>query len=87
MLFDASFLQTMCIPMVLHMLWNAPFQTPFELHHLVLGIVGWFVVFGLVQQGLHQIREEQNELGQTSVPEATPNNGPQLVQPASAAIA
>ncbi len=87
MLFDASFLQTMCIPMVLHMLWNAPFQTPFELHHLVLGIVGWFVVFGLVQQGLHQIREEQNELGQAAVPEATPNNGPQLVQPASAAIA
>ena len=67
MLFDASFLQTMCIPMVLHMLWNAPFQTPFELHHLVLGIVGWFVVFGLVQQGLHQIREEQNELGQAAV--------------------
>jgi ABC-type polysaccharide/polyol phosphate export permease len=87
MLFDASFLQTMCIPMVLHMLWNAPFQTPFELHHIALGIVGWFVVFGLVQQGLHQIREEQSALARVVVPEVTSTPGPQLVQPATAAIA
>ena len=87
MLFDSSFLQTMCIPMVLHMLWNAPFQTPFELHHIALGIVGWFVVFGLVQQGLHQIREEQSALARVVVPEVTSTPGPQLVQPATAAIA
>ena len=87
MLFDASFLQTMCIPMVLHMLWNAPFQTPFELHHLVLGIVGWFVVFGLVQQGLHQIREEQSALARVAPPEVATAPGPQLVQPAIPAIA
>ena len=87
MLFDAGFLQTMCIPIVLHMLWNAPFQTPFELHHIVLGIVGWFVVFGLVQQGLHQIREEQSALARVAAPEVAPAPGPQLVQPATPAIA
>ncbi len=85
MLFDAGFLQTMCIPMVLHMLWNAPFQTPFELHHIALGVVGWFVVFGLVQQGLYQIREEQGALARVAVPDAAGLPGPQLVPSATVA--
>ena len=87
MLFDSSFLHTMCIPMVLHMLWNAPFQTPFEIHHLALGSVGWFVVFGLVQQGLHQIREEQRALAPVPVAETAAGPGPQLVPSATVAIA
>jgi len=59
MLLDSAFLKTMAIPMTLHMLWNAPFQLPFELKHIGIGMVGWFVVFGLVQQGLHQVRDLQ----------------------------
>jgi RsiW-degrading membrane proteinase PrsW (M82 family) len=62
MLLEPAFLKTMAIPMLLHMLWNAPFQLPFELKHIGIGIVGWFVVFGLVQQGLHQVRERQDKL-------------------------
>jgi hypothetical protein len=83
----------MSIPVVLHMLWNAPFETPFELHHIVLGIVGWFVVFGLVQQGLHQIRQEQEQGAQARadipdvVPGVAPATGPQLVQPMTATAA
>src|SRR5580704_15378779 len=59
MLLNPGFLRTMSIPVVLHMAWDAPYATPFDAHLVGLGIVGWFVVFGLVQQGLHQIRDEQ----------------------------
>jgi len=87
MLLDSSFLRTMSIPVVLHMLWNAPFVSPFQLHHIGLGIVGWFVVFGLVQQGLQQIREEQSALARVDVPDVAPAPGPQLVNPVTATVA
>jgi hypothetical protein len=67
--------------MVLHMLWNSPFQLPFELKHIGIGVVGWFVVFGLVQQGLHQIREEQAAATlRTGVRRIEGEPGPKLVQ-------
>src|ERR1700730_1798523 len=87
MLFDPSFLQTMSIPVVLHMLWNAPFQTPFELHHIGLGIVGWFVVFGLVQQGLHQVRQEQSASIRLDAPNIASCPRPQLVHPVTLPVA
>jgi RsiW-degrading membrane proteinase PrsW (M82 family) len=84
MLLDSTFLRTMAIPMSLHMLWNSPFQLPFELKHILIGIVGWFVVFGLVQQGLHQIREEQAALSlRTGVRRVEAEPGLKLVQPAA----
>ena len=83
MLLDSTFLKTMAIPMLLHMLWNSPFQLPFELNHLGIGIVGWFVVFGLVQQGLHQIREEQAAVTlRTGIQRIDVEPGPKLVQTA-----
>jgi RsiW-degrading membrane proteinase PrsW (M82 family) len=82
MLLDSTFLKTMAIPMLLHMLWNSPFQLPFELNHIGIGIVGWFVVFGLVQQGLHQIRQQQEAEGQR--PQVEP--GPKLVQAVPAPV-
>jgi RsiW-degrading membrane proteinase PrsW (M82 family) len=60
--FDASFLKAFCIPVGLHMIWNAPLPSPFYARHLALGAAGWFVVFGLVQQGLRQVRAEQREV-------------------------
>jgi RsiW-degrading membrane proteinase PrsW (M82 family) len=81
MLLDSTFLKTMAIPILLHMLWNSPFQLPFELNHIGIGIVGWFVVFGLVQQGLHQIREEQSTATlRTGVRRVEAETGPKLVQ-------
>jgi protease PrsW len=59
MLFDPRFLKAFCIPMVLHMTWNAPFQLPFFIKQIVLTAIAWYVIFALIQQGLHQVRDEQ----------------------------
>lgn len=61
MLFDPTFLGAFSIPVVLHMIWNSPIPSPFYVKHLVLGFVGWYVLFGLVQQGLRQVKSEQRE--------------------------
>ena len=59
MLFDTRFLKAFLIPVVLHAVWDAPLQLPFHGNQILTGLVTWYVVFGLVQQGLHQVKEEQ----------------------------
>ncbi len=81
MLFDGGFLRTMFIPMILHMAWDSPFSSPFDIHLFALGAIGWFVVFGLVQQGLRQIRDEQFQISQAKAIKATLIPGPQLIRP------
>lgn len=61
MLGDGRFLKAFCIPVALHMVWNSPLPSPFWSKHLLLGAIGWFVLFGLVQQGLRQVRDAQRE--------------------------
>jgi RsiW-degrading membrane proteinase PrsW (M82 family) len=53
-----TFLKAMVIPIVLHMIWNAPIDL-LMLKYVGVGVVAWFVVFGLVQQGLKQVKREQ----------------------------
>lgn len=60
---DGSFWKAYLIPVVLHMLWDSPVPALFFLKYIAIGIVGWFVVFGLVQQGLWQVRDEQRASG------------------------
>ncbi len=59
MLVNGRFLSAFIIPVVIHMLWNSPLPSTFFLKHLFLGVISWFVVFGFVQQGLRQVRNEQ----------------------------
>jgi RsiW-degrading membrane proteinase PrsW (M82 family) len=66
MLLDPTFLRTFLVPMGLHMLWNSPILNDpqrdgiwFELKHVTLGLIGWYVVLLLVQQGLRQIKDMQ----------------------------
>ena len=59
MLFDTRFLKAFMIPVVLHAIWDSPWQLPFLLNQISTGIITWYVVFGLVQQGLRQVKEEQ----------------------------
>jgi RsiW-degrading membrane proteinase PrsW (M82 family) len=61
MLFEPTFLRAFLIPVGLHMIWNSPLPSPLYLKQLVLGGVGWFVLFGLVQQGLRQVKAEQRD--------------------------
>ena len=59
MLFDTRFLKAFMIPVVLHAIWDAPWQLPFWGNQIITGAITWYVVFGLVQQGLRQVKEEQ----------------------------
>ena len=63
---DATFWKTFSIPMVCHMIWDSPIAMgaadPTLLNYgvtMVLGVVSWYVAFGLVQQGLKEVAEEQ----------------------------
>jgi len=61
MLFDTRFLKAFLIPIVLHTIWDLPpqMQLPFDGNYIISAVVSWYVVFGLVQQGLRQVKEEQ----------------------------
>lgn len=72
---DKTFWKTFTIPIVCHMLWDSPVAMgaadPGILNYavtLALGVVSWFVAFGLVQEGLKQVRSLQ---AQVAVPETT----------------
>ena len=45
--------------MTLHALWDAPIQLPFLGNEILAALIGWYVLFTLVQQGLQQVKEEQ----------------------------
>jgi len=61
MLFDTRFLKAFMIPVSMHALWDAPnfMQLPFYGNSIITGLISWYVVFGLVQQGLRQVKEQQ----------------------------
>ena len=59
MLSDPRFYKAFCIPVVLHMIWNAPIELPFWSKQIALTAIAWYVIFAMVQQGLHQVRDEQ----------------------------
>jgi RsiW-degrading membrane proteinase PrsW (M82 family) len=67
MLTDMRFLKAFLIPVMLHMIWNSPLPAFGYVKHLALGVAGWFVVFGLVQQGLSQVRDEQVRIARARV--------------------
>ena len=70
MLFEPTFMRTFLIPMGLHMTWNSPLRFPGLLGYIKpigLGIIAWYVVLTLVQQGLRQIRDAQVSEAQTEM--------------------
>jgi protease PrsW len=58
-LIDPRFYRVLLLAIFLHMFWNAPLPPNLYLKELVLGAAAWFVIWGLVQQGLRQVRDEQ----------------------------
>ena len=67
MLCDERFIRLLLVSVVLHMIWNSPLQLPYYGKYIILGIAGWFVCLSLVQEGLHEIAEEQKEAFKFSV--------------------
>ena len=59
MLVNPMFWKAFLIPVGLHMIWNSPIPDWYFLLHILNGLVAWFVVFGIVQQGLKQVKREQ----------------------------
>ncbi len=59
MLTDKRFLMAFLIPVVLHAVWDAPIQLPFLGNEILCALIGWYVLFTLVQQGLKQVKDEQ----------------------------
>lgn len=72
---DKTFWKTFSIPVICHMAWDSPIAMGVkgqpELWNyavtLGLGAISWFVAFGLVQEGLKQVRQMQAEA--TRVPQ------------------
>ena len=60
---EPQFFKVFLLAVLLHMLWNAPIpQPPFHPKEFLLGVAAWFVIWGLVQQGLRQVREQASPL-------------------------
>lgn len=56
---DMRFLKVFIVAVVLHMLWNAPFNLPFYGKFVILGAAAWIVILGLIQEGLKELRTEK----------------------------
>jgi RsiW-degrading membrane proteinase PrsW (M82 family) len=73
MLLDPSFLKTFAIPVAMHTLWDASVvfpNIPSVLNVLLwigTGVTTWYVLFGLIQQGLRQVRDAQKSQLQTTL--------------------
>ena len=66
MLLDSRFLKAFAIPVGMHTLWDLGIlipSLPAVMGNIILpvvtGLITWYVLFGLVQQGLRQVKDEQ----------------------------
>ena len=78
MLKDMRFLKVFGLAVVLHMLWNTPYNLPFYGKYAILGVAAWIVILGLIQEGLKELRAEKAAALAGVVPEAKktqPTNG------------
>jgi hypothetical protein len=65
MLLDGRFLRAFIIPVAMHTIWDAGILIP-NISDVVMyvlwaatGLTSYYVLFGMVQQGLHQVRDMQ----------------------------
>ncbi len=62
MLVDIRFIGVLLVAIGLHMIWNSPWNFNFVCEfdkNILLGIIGWAIVFYLVKMGLKQLAMEQ----------------------------
>jgi RsiW-degrading membrane proteinase PrsW (M82 family) len=59
MLKDRRLWRVFALAVILHMLWNSPISLPFYGKFAILGVAAWIVIFGLIQEGLEELRAEK----------------------------
>ena len=65
MLLDGRFLRAFLIPVVLHEVWDSPLAAGSSnamvqwIGEGAVAVIGWYVIFTMIQQGLHQVRDMQ----------------------------
>lgn len=59
---DIRFWRVLAIAAGVHAVWNCNFNPPLYLKEIALGFVAWVVILSLIQDGLKQIRAEQERL-------------------------
>ena len=62
MLNHGVFIKVFMVSVIFHMIWNTNFRL-FEIDYMtqfVLGIFGWSIVFGMVNDGLIQVKKIKN---------------------------
>lgn len=69
MLGDWRFLKLFLLGVILHGFWNSPLlmkqfgeDGSWYAKTAIVGVIAWFVIFSLVQEGLEQIRKEQKDI-------------------------
>ena len=65
MFVNPQFLKAFIIPVILHTLWDTPMPAVLNslaiviIKETLLGVISWYVVFAMVQQGLRQVKADQ----------------------------
>jgi len=54
-LISYRFLKIYFLPVLLHFIWNLPFEGPFMIKYVILGFIGWAVIIRIVKIGLKEI--------------------------------
>jgi protease PrsW len=73
MLMDGRFLRAFLIPVVLHQIWDSPLAAGSNnvivqyVGESAVAVTGWYVVFTMIQQGLHQVRDMKKAQLQSTV--------------------
>ncbi len=71
MFVDKRFLQGFGMAVILHTIWDASFGiTSMAIVYvkcILLGLIGWYLIFAMVQQGLRQVKQEQKQASQYGV--------------------
>jgi RsiW-degrading membrane proteinase PrsW (M82 family) len=77
---DKRFLKVFGFAIVLHMLWNTPWNFPFYSKFVILGTAAWVLIFALIQDGLKELRDEKAK-AIAGGNEDIPTNGPAIPVP------
>ena len=93
MLLDGRFLKAFAIPVVMHTLWDASVILP-NLNGWIdiglwigTGLTSWYVLFTMIQQGLHQVKDVQVRQLQSTLASMQPVVGTYAMQPQGLASA